>query len=95
MRRWIGLIAVLMGILVMIAVIFGIGRGIVSLLNGLGDAPIGPDPMYDLFPEEVSRETRPPQLSGEDEAEKPVAEDHSDQWVYEELTPIDDTEGEP
>ena len=25
----------------------------------------------------------------------PVAEDHSDQWVYEELTPIDGSDGEP
>ena len=95
MRKWIGLIAVLLGILVMIAVIFGIGRGVASLLNGWGDAPGEPDPMYDLYPEEISRETRPPQLTGEDEADRPVAEDHSDQWVYEELTPIDGSDGEP
>ena len=66
-----------------------------SAISRLGRKDAGePDPMYDPFSGGLSRETRPPQLAGEDEDRAPVAGDQSDSWVYEELNPVDMTASE-
>ena len=94
MRKWISFVAILLAILLMLGVIYGIGRGVVKVLGGIGKDAGEPDPMYDPFSGGLSRETRPPQLAGEDEDRAPVAGDQSDSWVYEELNPVDMTASE-
>lgn len=91
MRRWIGLIAAILAVLVLVLAVYGIGRGALSLLNGMDSGAGEPDPMFNQFPSELSRETRPPELTGEEGEAPSVAEDRSEDWVYPELSPVDRT----
>ena len=86
MRRQFGVIAALAAIVVLVLLAILVTRGLTTFLfNTLAFDDGEPDPM---FPSEVTRETRPPELIDEATAQ-PMEEDPSLNWVYETLTPID------
>ena len=73
-------------------VVLALGRGLMHLI-GLFHSDGGatePDPM---FAEEAAQVTRPPDLD-EEGAPPQLGDDPSQNWVYEELTPVDKTADE-
>ena len=91
MRRALGLIAAIVALAVLAVVAVALLRGVLGAARlSTGVTSAEPDPM---FAEPAERVTRPPQ----DEEAPPVVsadEDPSRDWVYETLTPVEQTASE-
>lgn len=87
MRRWIKLIAALAVLALMLAICAAMGKMLLSMLNIMKNdgGETLPDPM---FAEKAEMVTRPPEL---DEEGVYIHEDHSDEWIIENHTPVDKT----
>ncbi|MBQ6374774.1 MAG: hypothetical protein IJJ45_09860 [Clostridia bacterium] len=92
MRSRLGLIAAVLGLLILIAIALFLMRGVTGLVKLYGhDESPQPDPMFAEPAEVVTRPPEPdadgvPVVSGDD--------DPSRNWVYETLTPVERTAGE-
>ena len=87
-----GIILLIAVVAVMILVVIGLGKGLLGLLNLLRSdgGEMEPDPMFPEAREEIA----PPAGLDETGAAPDLGEDPSQNWVYEELTPVDQTAAE-
>lgn len=87
MKRWLTLAAALFAAAILAFVALAMARGLAGFLSAASpEAGGAPDPM---FQEPAARVTRPPSLTGEDEAAPTARGDASANWVYQTLTPLD------
>jgi len=90
MRRWIGLVALLLIVVLLAAAGLALLRGIGGFLrDAAGGAPVAEDPMFEATEPPV---TRPPGLTGDEELAPAREEDPSQNWVYRTLTPVNTVE---
>jgi len=92
MRAGFKWIAVLILLVLLLVIAYALLRGVTGVVRVTSNQGAGePDPM---FAEPAERVTRPPEVS---EEEAPVVsgdEDPSQNWVYETLTPVEQTAAE-
>ena len=81
-RGWLTLVALVLCVVGLIIILTSM---LVGVLNGGPSGNAGSDPM---FAEPAEGVTRPPSLDGEDGASGDMAEDPSQNWHYETLTPL-------
>ena len=92
MRKTLGLIAAIAAVVILAVVAVALFRGVLGAARlSTGVVSTEPDPM---FAEPAEQVTRPPDAA---EGEAPVVsadEDPSQNWVYETLTPVEQTADE-
>lgn len=84
-RGWLGLAVAILAIVGMLALIVSMLGLIGDFVNGRPRGAGERDPMFAEAPETI---TRPPSLMGEDGSAADEAEDRSQSWHYETLTPL-------
>lgn len=92
MRGRLGLIAAIAALAILLLAAFVLLRGVVGAARTtVAQGASEPDPM---FAEPAEQVTRPPEVTGEGAPVVSADEDPSRDWVYETLTPVEQTAAE-